>query len=70
MTAAEAMKMLLDAPRDAAKPAALNKSLSQAHAHEIIWRWISGLPGDHELSSLEEKRVLQIHQNRKRPRRG
>lgn len=72
MTLQEA-NALLDAASISDKPSRLNKGITQAQAVEIVRKGINSGPralarDGVSLDEIMEKRVLQVTQNRKRPK--
>ena len=71
MTLSEA-NILLDAANPSSKPSAINPSITQAQAIEIVRKGIQGpraLAADGiNLDPMMEKRVLQVTRNQRRPK--
>ena len=68
MNKEEALKMLESAPQSETKSAAVNKSLTQKVAVDIIRKGVSTFKDGEILTKLYEKRVWQVCKNQRRPR--
>jgi len=67
MKVKEALEMLSSAPQGS-KPSAINRSLSQAQAVEIVRKGLMSHPLDEEVNGLYLKRVFQVCKNQRRPK--